>query len=217
MGAALSFVPVSGGSTFTVDFETDLGLHLERFAGLFRSDGVRQRAQSGQQVTVVHEAWRVYEVRFNPVTWPPAGNPEAGRLQWLHAWMSWAQRGGRFTFARDASKTSVTALNGAQSQNDTTWDVDDDAGFAEGDQVFVEDLDDPTVYEVGRVSTTPAANVVTTNSGAVNAYADGSLFRHAEYFPTCELLQMDDVGFLERDAGRGVSAFDFGFTFRTGR
>ena len=215
MPPVITYVPVSGGSTITVTFDT-IDTDLTRFRGLRESLGSRAVSVGGQAVAVAYDSFFRYQVAFKPFTSPSATAAVGTELGDLHGWIAHAQRGGEFTFAVDSSKTWATTLSGAEAQNQTTLSVSSVSGISGGDYCIVEDVDDPTMWEKRRITSVGASDV-TVNGGVVFSYASGSVIRYHEYFPACILEPMNSNPLVERDAGRGANLWDLQFTFRTVR
>ena len=81
-----------------------------------------------------------------------------------------------------------------------------------GDYIWIEDVDDPTKYEIREVDI--VATPITIAQGVSYGFGSASKVRHWENFPLCVAL---DVTFKERSAGQGPNVWDFGLTFRTVR
>lgn len=87
-------------------------------------------------------------------------------------------------------------------------------GFAVGDVVFLEDIRDPTRFEVQVVGSIQDSQNLTLDAGTLLDYESGSILRHAFYYPKClgTLIQ------LRERAGRkspGSEVWDLTFKFVT--
>lgn len=212
MASSLIFVPVSGGSTVTCA----PGLNIVSLRGTPLPLGVEHVSIGGKAYNVTFDSYYRYDVTFAPLTYPQTSNNV--ELAQLWAWIAHAQRGGEFAFAVDSTKTWATTLSGAEAQAQTALSITSATGIANGDQVYLEDVNDPTIWEKQEVDSTSAGPLLNIDSPGLNfSYASGSVVRYAEYFPACILDPIDQQPFIERDGGAGANLWDLAFSFRTVR
>lgn len=215
MAVVITYVPVSGGSTITVTFDT-IDTDLTRFRGMRESVGARSISVGGQAVSVAYDSYFRYEVAFKPFKIPSSTASIATEHGDLFGWVAHAQRGGEFTFAVDSSNTWATTLSGAEAQGQTALSVASEAGASVGEYVILEDADDPTIWEKRRLNAVGPATL-TVDGGIAFSYVSGSVARYHEYFPACILDPMTANPMRERDGGRGANLWDLQFVFRTVR
>ena len=203
---ALKWTP-TGGSEQTATFPRG----LSAFSGYRDMDVSRSVTRGGAAVTVFHDAYSDYEAQLRGFS--PSVNTTF--FEALTSWWAWAAAGGEFKFFMDSADTLATTLSAATTGHQTTCSVNSTSSLAVGDIVFLEDITAFNKSEL-RTVTTISVSTVTFNSALGFAYASGSTFRHAEYFPACIVLDTS-VPFKERPAGQGNRLYDLKLRFRTVR
>lgn len=208
MGSTLiTYVSKTVAGTQTVT----LGTHpvLTNFRGWPMEDTQQSISRGGKAVSVVFDAWHEYDVELRAL--PITGHALHSQL---FAWLSHAQGGGEFVFTIDSDADEASTLSGAEAAGQTVLSVTATAGFSAADWVYIEDLDDPTVFQRVKIQTVDSGVQVTIEESLKHSFVALSPFRHAEHFPSCVLLKQR---FRERAGGKGANLWDLEFKFRTVR
>jgi hypothetical protein len=124
------------------------------------------------------------------------------------AWWAWARQGKTFAFANSASDTGNTTLASAASASDTSISVAAAAGFAASDTVLIRSATSDNNFELAKISAI-SASTVTLTTGVHYAYTSGSIFRHADYWGSCIML---DTTFNPRQTDAGFYNHTLRFT-----
>ena len=188
-----------------------LGTHpvLTNLRGWPVMDTSQSISVGGKAVSVVHDAWHEYDVEVRALN--ISDDSQHSRIS---AWLSHAQGGGEFGFVVNSDEDEASTLSGVEVAGQTVLSVTDTTGFAAADWVYLEDADDPTVFQRVKILTVDSGVQVTIEEALDHSFASGSVFRHAENFPACVLLKHD---FRERPGGKGANLWDLKFRFRTVR
>ena len=135
---------------------------------------------------VVHGAYTTIEIETTPFS--PSEDPTFFAQVW--AWQSHALAGGIFSVAFDASLVSATTVGTQTAHNSTAIHVASTTGFAAGQWVAFEDVDDPTIHCRSLIASITDGDDLVINSEIGQVFNVGSVMRQAEYFPICRLMEV---------------------------
>ena len=200
------------GDVSTVDL--DFGAHpvLVEFAGSMRAAAKQTISRGGKTVTRIFDSYFLYNVTADHI----GPTIDAGIFEEVHAWTAEAQAGTVFSFALDSDDTVDTTF-GAEAIGTAVLDpVGSTTGLAVGDWLFLEDAVDPTKWQRAEILTVDSGTALTLTRNLRRSFAASSVLRHAEFFPTCQVV--GEIKFAERKAGSGSGQmWDLRFAFRTVR
>jgi hypothetical protein len=182
---------------------------FSKLSGGTEGQGALHVSRSGVAYRQLWDTFQRFDVELNALR--PTSAPDL--FEALSAWWSHCLAGGEFAFALDADQAASTTLASSAAQGAVALAVVSGAGIAGGDWVWIEQT--PAKFQKARVRSV-ASNTVTLYEPLPRGYASGSIVRHAEYWPTCVVLDAADP-LVERDAERGANVWDLRFSFRTVR
>lgn len=207
------WTPKGEASTESLDLDLYGARGLQQLRGWRQTDERASVSSGGVAVTLVHDAWWEYELKLDAIN----RQNNALIFQRLSSFTAHVLAGGLFAFSIDSAKTLSTLLNGAVVKGATTIVVDDDAGVAIGDDLFLEDATDPTRWQIYRTTGTGGSNSWNSSHGTSFGFPDNTPVFAFEHFPTCRANGRNPVRLFERAAGKGADLWDFRLRFRTVR
>jgi hypothetical protein len=206
---AFTWTPAGSSTPRSVDFSAIKG--WKRFEVQAAVDRAVTISRRRVPVTVVSDSFFQIEVEFEAF-----GPSDRAFYHSLWSWESFAMSGGVFSLAYDSSLNKATALTAPAADTATSLTVTSTTGFSAGDPVYLEDAYDSTIFTRGKVDSVASGTGISVLDALGVKLTAGSVFRHAEYFPYCYLLE-DHSPFKERPAGEGVGMWDFKGTIVTVR
>ena len=181
---------------------------IQRQAPEFVGERMQSVSTGGTVVNVIRDAYFLYTLETNPINRANS----AGAWQRITSFVAHAQTGGVFEYFYDFNNNLDTTLSSGVSAGATSLTLGSTTNLAVDDFIYIEDVDDPTKWELRKVTSLGAP--ITIDQGVSWGFGAGSIVRHAEYFPKCVATR---ITFEERRAGQGPNVWDFGVTFRTVR
>jgi hypothetical protein len=209
-GPKITFTPRDSSSRL-ITFDS-LGVGVSEFSGLKETDAMTSFSAGGKAVTVIHDSYFVYTMKFTTITMPTTDDTKQDQLATLFGWISHAQAGGLWNLKVDGDKTLNTTLSTALAQGTSSIPVVSTAGIAVDDWIYLEHGTDPTRWEKHAVNAIGAD--ITAETNVTQDFPAGSKVRHHELFVNCILVDPRKNIFKERKAGQGIRAWDLAFRFR---
>ena len=208
------YTPLGESSADGMNF-SNISRNPRVFGGRYFTSGNTSVSEQGGHFTQAFDSFAQYEVQIPAITYPrDDGQTAEELLASLHVWLSHVGQGGTFALALDSDKDDETTLTVATVQTDTSLTVASISGFASGDWIYLEDVDDPTKWCETRITSAPTGSTIPIRRKEWGM-GIGSIVRHKDYFPKCVVVGQPE--FRERDAGNGAYLWDLSFTFRTVR
>ena len=187
---------------------------LQVFRGGGQQAARRSVSAGGAVVTLTEDHYFEYDVQLEGISIVD----HLELWQELTGFMSHAQAGGEFKFKLDGAEARDHTTSAAAAAGATVLELVTAAGWIAGDKVYIEDVDDPTKWQVSTVGSkqTSPPELQGMAPPLFYSYGLGSVVRSWEYFPKC-VAQDGDPTLEEREAGRGANLWDFRLRFRTVR
>lgn len=205
MAAIITWTPRNGAILVTLDLG-DLAYGLET-RGFIRTTGTMSVSVGRKEKVTALDSAFMFDLRLTGIDHDANPATDDYPFETLTSFLSHAEAGGTFSFARDSTKNYATtlavALSAVTGTSTTNVDVATTTGFAVGDIVYLEHVTDKTRWEVHRISA--LSTDFNLGTPATIDYPIGSIFRHWEYLPSCSAT---GIVFEERQAGRGVGLWD---------
>ncbi len=207
MSVKITYTPLVGTGTRTVDLGTR---PVVDFPFVPSSDRQKSISHGGKSYSVGHDPW--FDVTCEMTNIRPASQELLH--QQLFAFQSHVQQGGNFAFALDGDRDDATTMSVGEPSGETVVALTSSSGLLANHEVYIEDVDNPFVFERAHVSTNDSGTQITLKNGLVFDYGSGSVVRHSEYLPLCS---MQGMIYRERRAGRGAGVWDLRLQFRSVR
>jgi hypothetical protein len=208
----LKWTPKGEAATEQIDLTMYGDRGLQQLSGWRRTDQRGQVSAGGKAVTLAHDAWFEYDLRLNSIS--RSGDATIWAL--LTAFTAHVNAGGLFEFSIDNTKTLVTTLTSQRAKGVSIIAVADETGIVGGDDLLLEDVVDPTRWQLVR-TTTPGAGLNWNISPPLTfTFAAGTSVYAFEHFPLCKRMGRG-ARLLEHKAGDGLDLWDLRLQFRTVR